>query len=120
MNIFLNGIVGVVRAAPPPVKDPPAYTSTTEPLQIADMAILFTRIVYIVIAVTGMMLFIMLIMGGVKFITAGGEPEKLQSARKTLTFAIAGAVIVACAYLIIILIEKITGVPVSQFDTVVR
>jgi hypothetical protein len=96
------------------------YTDPTgaTPLQILDVNVLFSKIVGVVILFTGLVLFVMLIMGGIKFITAGGEPDKVAAARKTLTYAIGGVVLIAIAYLILVIIETLTGVPVTDFGVV--
>lgn len=103
------------------VVPPPAYSDMTgnTPLKLYDLNYLFARVVFAVIAITGMMLFLMLIIGGIKYITAGGEPQKLESARKTLTYAVFGTVLIVCGYLIMKVIEILTGVPVTLFGVYV-
>lgn len=76
---------------------------------------IFSNIVAAVIGFAGIVLFIMLIIGGLQWATAGGDPKKAEMARKTLTSAIIGLVLVAMALLIIRLIESFTGVTVSEF-----
>src|SRR3990167_9010565 len=48
----------------------------------------FGRIVEILIGLGGIIFFIMLIMGGFSYMSAGGDPKQIEGARKTLTFAI--------------------------------
>lgn len=71
----------------------------------------FQNIISSLLFVAGIVLFIMLVMGGIKFITSGGDPKGLDSAKKTLTYAIGGIVLVALAYLVLVLIQTITGNP---------
>lgn len=52
----------------------------------------------------------MLILGGIKFITSGGDPKQAEAARNTLTWAIAGLVVIFSSFLILNLIKLITGV----------
>jgi len=75
----------------------------------------FVRVVQVVLGLGGIVLFIMLIMGGFKYITAGGDPKALESAKKTLTFAIAGIVLLALSFLILAFIFDFTGVDVTLF-----
>jgi len=75
----------------------------------------FNNIVAVSTGLVGIVLFVMLIVGGVKYITSGGEREAAASARKTLTFALLGMVLFVAAYLIMRLIETITGAPVMVF-----
>jgi hypothetical protein len=57
----------------------------------------------------------MLIVGGIKYTTSGGDPKSVESAKKTLTYAILGMVLVASAYLILRLIGEFTGADVTNF-----
>jgi hypothetical protein len=75
----------------------------------------FENIVTIVLGFGGIILFIMLIMGGFRFITAGGDPKAIESAKKTLTYAIGGIVLIALSFLILEFIHTFTGVDVTQF-----
>lgn len=57
----------------------------------------------------------MLVVGGFKFITAGGEAPKVEGAKKTLTFAILGLVFIVLAFFFLRFIEVFTNVNVTQF-----
>ena len=69
----------------------------------------FDNIISALLAVAGIILFITLILGGIKFITSGGDPKGLEEAKKTLTYAIIGIVLVAMGYLVLVLISDFTG-----------
>ncbi len=70
---------------------------------------LFENIVTVVLALAGIAFFIAFVVGGFKFMT-GSDPKSLDSAKNTLTYAIAGLVIVAISYLILVVIANFTGV----------
>ncbi len=53
---------------------------------------------------------LMLVVGGVLFVISAGEPEKIATARKTMTAAVLGLVIIFAAWLFINLFYKIIGV----------
>ncbi|KKS96227.1 MAG: hypothetical protein UV71_C0001G0101 [Microgenomates group bacterium GW2011_GWC1_43_13] len=82
---------------------------------IADLGLLFKNIVSYALGFAGIVLFILLLVGGFKFITSGGDPKAVESAKKTLTSAIAGLFIILVSYLIMILISNILGVDVTEF-----
>lgn len=77
---------------------------------------LFRNIVRILIPVAGIAVFIMLIVGALQMITAGGEAKALQKARATLTYAIFGLVALLGIWFILQLIKTITGVDVTKFE----
>jgi len=57
----------------------------------------------------------MIIMAGIKLLTAGADPKAVASAWSTFTWAVIGLILLSVAWLIIILIEKFTGAPISKF-----
>lgn len=92
-----------------------ADTTGEIPATIEDLEVVFSNVVGIALALGGIVLFVLLLMGGFKYITAGGDPKAIEGAKKTLTYAIFGIVLLALAFLIIRLIEQITGAPVTKF-----
>lgn len=82
---------------------------TGEPATLEDLEVIFSNILRAAIPFAGIVLFVMLIIGGFQYLTSGGDPKKVASARNTLTFAIIGIVLVALAYLILVVISMITG-----------
>lgn len=97
------------------IRDPVGDEVVDEVLTLKGFEYIFNNIVSVVLPFAGIVLFILLIAAGIKFITAGGEAPKIQSARNTLTFAVGGIVLIALAYLILQVIETITGVSVTEF-----
>jgi len=73
-------------------------------------------ILNVAIRLAGIAAFIMLIVGGFQFLTAGGDPKKTQAAGSTITFAIFGLVAVIAAWFILLFIEKFTGVKITEFN----
>lgn len=71
---------------------------------------LFGNVISMAMALGGIVLLIMLLIGGFNLITAGAEAQKAEAAKKTITYAILGMVLVAVSYLILTLISNFTGV----------
>ena len=53
--------------------------------------------------------FAFLIMGGIEWITSGGDKNKAESARNKITSAVIGLVIVAASYAIVNLVVQFLG-----------
>ncbi|MEK7521333.1 MAG: hypothetical protein AAB599_00825 [Patescibacteria group bacterium] len=68
-----------------------------------------------VLGLAGIVLFIMLIVGGFKYMTSRGDPKAVEAAKSALSHAIAGLVILVLAYVILLIIEAATGIPVTKF-----
>jgi len=73
-------------------------------------------ILNIIVAVAGVVLLFTLIMGGFQYITSGGDKEQTAKAKKTLTYAILGLLVILGAWLIIRLIEEFTGLNLHIFQ----
>lgn len=58
-------------------------------------------IINILSAVGGIIAVIMIIIGGFKFLTAGGDSNSVSSARNTIIYAIVGLIVIAFAQVIV-------------------
>src|SRR3990167_6978047 len=61
---------------------------------------------------------VMLTLGwaGIKFITSGGEQKALQEVWQIVTWALLGIVFLVIGWLVLVLMEAITGAPVTKFN----
>lgn len=80
------------------------------PKPLTGLEGVFSNVLNVAIALGGIALFIMLLVGGFGYITAGGDAKKAAGAQQTITWAILGLVFLASAYLILRLIAQFTGV----------
>ena len=83
------------------------------PAQLSDLEKIFTNLVQALLGLAGITLFILILMGGLKYITSGGDPKAMEGAQKTITYAIGGLIVILLSYMILIFIAKITGVDIS-------
>ncbi len=60
-----------------------------------------------------------IIWSGVQLVTASGEdPKQVEGARKTLTFAIVGLIVVLMSFFVVNFVAFVSGTPcIAQFDT---
>lgn len=79
------------------------------PATLEKLEIIFENVVVTLLALGGITLFIMLLTGGFKYLTSGGDPKAVEGAQKTLTYAIGGLVLLAGSYMILRIIATITG-----------
>jgi len=79
---------------------------------------LFSNVVSVILGFGGIVLFVLLIVGGFNYLTSGGDPKKIEGAKATLTYAIIGIVVLVLAFLIIRLIETLTGAKVTEFQII--
>ena len=67
-------------------------------------------IIRFILLVAFVLAFVMLLIGGIRWITAGGDEKGVASARNMITAALIGLVIVLIAYALIRLVEIFFGV----------
>lgn len=83
--------------------------------KIQALECIILQLFHIAVRLAGIAVFIMLIIGGFKYLTSGGDPKAAESARKTITYAILGLVLILAAWFILRFIETFTGVSVTEF-----
>lgn len=76
---------------------------------------LFRNIIGAMVVLSGVALFVMLLVSGFSFLFSGGDAKKLEQARGTMSAAIIGLVVIVSAYLILQTIKVFTGVDVTKF-----
>ncbi len=86
-----------------------------DPAQLSDLEFVFENVVTSLLALGGIVLFLMLLSGGFKYLTSGGDPKATETAQKTLTYAIGGMVLLAGSYMILRIISDFTGADVTNF-----
>lgn len=70
------------------------------------------NVVAAVMTGAGLLLFVYLILGGIKYMTAGGDEKAVASAKRILTNAMIGLIIIAGAYFIATILEKVLGISI--------
>lgn len=68
-----------------------------------------STIIKLILVVAALIAFIFLVVGGIKWITSGGDKEQTAKAQGTITAALVGLVIVFAAWAIIKLLEAFFG-----------
>lgn len=76
---------------------------------------LFTRIINLSVEAAFMILLLMLIYAGIRYLTSGGDPKSIEAASSTITWSLLGIVFMAIAWLLLRLIADFTGVDVTKF-----
>jgi hypothetical protein len=86
--------------------------SSTTPGAPEDVGAFVSSFLSNALVIAGLILLVFMIVGGIGIIgNAGSEnPERLEKMKKTIMSAIIGFIVVFCAYWIVQLISKVTGV----------
>lgn len=76
---------------------------------LSGLEVIFQNVLNLVAAGAGLACFVMLLVGGFKYLTAQGDPKKTEGAKQTLTWAIVGLVITIGAWFVLRFISEFTG-----------
>lgn len=87
------------------------------PTELTDVAAfsivdIVRAIIQFILVVAFVLAFIMLLIGGIRWITAGGDEKAVGSARNMITAALIGLVVVLVAFALIKLVETFFGVSI--------
>ena len=83
--------------------------------QLSSLSTYVGNIIAALIPLLGITAFVMLLVGGFTILTSSGNPESMQKGQKTITYAIGGIILAIVSWLVLLLIENITGAPVTEF-----
>lgn len=83
--------------------------------KIQGFECIFQNIIRILLPLLAIALFVMLVVGSFEWLTSSGDPKKLQKARSTMTYAIAGLIAFFGIYFIFNLIKTLIGVDLTEF-----
>jgi large-conductance mechanosensitive channel len=92
---------------------PPGQFSNLIAINFGGLVQLAINFILILAAIT---FFFMLVLGGIKWITSGGDKGKTESARSQITAGLIGLVIVFAAWAILSLVENFFGVDLRNFE----
>lgn len=76
----------------------------------------FENIIGLLAPAAAIAFFIMITVGGYKFLTAGGDPKSAAGARSTLTYAALGIILVIASWLILLVIQEVTNINVTNVE----
>ncbi len=82
------------------------------PVCVDSPAQLFGTVISLLLIASAVITFLMLILGGIQYITSAGDPEKAARAKGRLTFAIIGLTISFLALVIFKIISNIVGISI--------
>lgn len=84
--------------------------------KLSDLSLYFGNILKAVIPLIGLTSFIMILAGGFKILTSAGDPKGIAGGKQTITLAIAGIVLAIISWLILLIVENVTGAKVTKFQ----
>ncbi len=84
----------------------------SDTVKIESLGALISALVGAMLIIAALLAFLFLILGGIQWITSGGDKTGMEAARNKITHAIVGLVIVGAAWAIMILVQQFLGVQI--------
>jgi hypothetical protein len=90
-------------------------TSDGDIANLQGFGCIFRNLLNLVIPLLGIALFVLVVVGGFQYMTAGGDPKQAEKARQTITSAIIGLVVVVGVWFVFQILSTITGLDLLDF-----
>ncbi len=87
-----------------------------ENFKVSDVGTAIKNVINASLVIAALVAFIYLILGGIQWITSGGDKSAMESARNKITQAIVGLIIVAAAYAVMNLVSSFLGLNITNLD----
>lgn len=73
------------------------------------------NVIFAAFIFAGIIALILIIYSGIKFILSGGDPKQVEAARKTMTYAIIGFLLILLSFAALNFISTVTGIDCIRF-----
>ena len=103
---------GPGRSITNPILKPELQNLTNNPVGSTFFSIFIPRLVTLGLIIGVLIFFFILVIGGIKWITSGGDKGQTETARNQITAALVGLVIVFAAWAILQLIKTFFGIDI--------
>lgn len=82
---------------------------------LCDLATIFGNVLNAVVALASIALFTMLVWGGMRYLSSGGDPKSTEQAKGIITFAIIGMALLLISWVVLRFLEEFTGINLTRF-----
>lgn len=83
-------------------------------------ASILSKIIGLMTVIAGIWFFFMVIIGAYGYLSAGGDPKKIETATKKITSALTGLIVIVLAYALISLIGRMLGLDILNPQDIIE
>jgi hypothetical protein len=117
LSALITTLVPLALAAPAyaqnvGIPQPPGFN-------ITDLGLLVSNAIGVALIIAGILVFAFLVLGGIQWITSGGDKGKTEEARSRITAALIGLAVVAAAWAIMQLVAYFFGIDILGGNTTI-
>lgn len=88
--------------------------AATDAVPLSCIWVVLQNVINAALVLSGLVAVFLIIYAGFQYVTSNGDKEKVDAARKRITYAIIGLVFIVMSYTIILFISQVTGVDKTQ------
>ncbi len=117
VSLGLGGLVslagGVMAQTPTATEGMVGITVPTPPnFRVTNLGKIISSVFAFLLIVAGLLAFAYLVIGGIQWITSGGDKAGLEAARNKIIHAIVGLIVVFSAWAITLLLQQFLGITI--------
>lgn len=86
------------------------------PAGVKQLEDVFGKVITVSVGLAFIAMFVVVVIAGTKYLTSGGEQKAISAAHSTVTWAIFGILFLAVAWILLQLVQVVTGVKVTDFN----
>lgn len=75
----------------------------------SDITVVFTKVVNTILYVLGAIAVIMIVIGGIRYVTSGGDASGVTAAKNTILYAVIGLIVAILAFAIVNFVARSFG-----------
>ena len=116
LNLITKAWASYIYEDVPPAVEPRYCDNLNwDNLELRALMCIFNRIYNLVIYTIGAIFIIWIIISGIRYLMAGDNEDAVASAKKSLTFAVLGFLIVIAAHAVIVTVGNLLGIDIPIF-----
>lgn len=98
----------------------PAQVEGGKGLAVTQFTTFASNLLSLITTVGGLMFLLYFVLGGLSWITAGGDKTKVDDAKSKMTSAAIGLIVIASAYAISFIIGKVLGIDILNPSKIIK
>lgn len=110
-----SSLIALLSLASPVFAQTSISSFDTSGIPFTDLGKLLSNTLALLFFFAGLLAFVFIIIGGIQWITAGGDPKAASAARDRITAAVVGLLVVVAAFAITLILNAVFGINLFNF-----
>lgn len=116
LSLASSTIVFLTTTAPVAAQEANITGFDTSQIPFTNLGKLMSNALALLFFFAGLLTFFFIVVGGIQWITAGGDAKAAQAARDRITAAVVGLIVVVAAFAITLILGQVFGINLFNFQ----